>query len=67
VAKEDQDHQGLKDHVVSQDPPDREVRMAFQEIQVQEDPSVCKEVPDYPEFQVQKVYRARKEQRESLA
>jgi hypothetical protein len=67
VAKEDQDRQGLKDHVVSQDPPDREVQMAFQEIQVQEVPSVCKEVLDYLEFQVQKVYQARKARRENLA
>jgi len=67
VAKEDQDRQDLKDHVVSQDPPDREVQMAFQEIQVQEVPLVCKEVLDYPEFQVQKVYQARKVRRENLA
>lgn len=67
MVKEDRDRQDHKDHVVSQDPLDREVRMAFREIQVREVPLVCKEVPDYPEFQVQKVYRETKVRRASLA
>lgn len=38
VVKEDQDHQDQKDHVVSQDLPDREEQTVFPETQDQEVP-----------------------------
>lgn len=66
VVKEDQDHQGQRGHVVFQGLLDHEEQTVFRVIQDQEGPLVYKEVPDYLEFLVRKVYQEKKVQRVSL-
>lgn len=65
VAREDLDHQVLKDHEVFLGQSVLGVPMDFQAIQVQKVLSDCKVGLVYKEFQVRKVCRERKGQKES--